>query len=135
MKILYADDNADLRELIQLAWTQQGHEVCCVNDGVQVLEVAESSRFDAMLLNTELPLYDGWKTLNLIRQLPEHQHTPVLMMSPLFDDEHKELAAQLGACHLVLMPILPHDLLELLIQCVHETDTTASTDYTWRRSY
>jgi DNA-binding response OmpR family regulator len=121
MKILYADETADLRELMELAWTQQGHEVCIVSNGVQAIEVTESNRFDVMLLSIELPLHDGWKTLTQIRQMPEHQHTPILMMNHHFDHVHREQAAQLGACYLVYKPILPQDLLQLARQCVEET--------------
>ena len=66
-KILVADDNSDIRDLITLHLLKWGAEVKQVEDGVEVLQAAQSDAYDIIFIDMEMPLMDGLTAVKLLR--------------------------------------------------------------------
>ena len=74
LRILFADDEAHLRDLMQMELPRLGHEVTVCPDGVSALRALEKGSFDAALLDLRMPGLTGIEVLGKIRQLsPETQ--------------------------------------------------------------
>ena len=68
MKILFAEDETDLREAISEYLEIQGHHVTAVGDGKQAVEKAAKDAFDVMLLDIMMPVMDGITAIKEIRR-------------------------------------------------------------------
>ena len=68
MKILFAEDETDLREAIAEYLEIQGHHVTAVGDGKQAVEKAAIDAFDVMLLDIMMPVMDGITAIKEIRR-------------------------------------------------------------------
>ena len=68
MKILFAEDETDLREAIAEYLEIQGHHVTAVGDGKQAVEKASKDAFDVMLLDIMMPVMDGITAIKEIRR-------------------------------------------------------------------
>ena len=74
LRILFADDEAHLRDLMQMELPRLGHEVTVCPDGAAALEALEKGSFDAALLDLRMPGMTGIEVLGKIRQIsPETQ--------------------------------------------------------------
>jgi DNA-binding NtrC family response regulator len=74
LRILFADDEAHLRDLMQMELPRMGHEVTVCPDGASALRALEKGSFDAALLDLRMPGLTGIEVLGKIRQLsPETQ--------------------------------------------------------------
>src|SRR5919112_4973147 len=74
LRILFADDEAYLRDLMQMELPRMGHEVTVCPDGAAALKALEKGSFDAALLDLKMPGQTGIEVLGRIRQLsPETQ--------------------------------------------------------------
>jgi DNA-binding NtrC family response regulator len=74
LRILFADDEAHLRDLMQMELPRLGHEVTVCPDGASALRALEKGSFDAALLDLRMPGLTGIEVLGKIRQLsPETQ--------------------------------------------------------------
>src|SRR3954462_8570216 len=74
LRILFADDEAYLRDLMQMELPRMGHEVTVCPDGAAALKALEKGTFDAALLDLKMPGQTGIEVLGRIRQLsPETQ--------------------------------------------------------------
>ena len=68
LRILLADDDPAIRELTELLLTRQGYRVVAVSNGMEVLRVLSSRRFDVVLLDDEMPKLSGPETAKRIRE-------------------------------------------------------------------
>ena len=66
-RILIAEDEQSISNLIRLALAKEGHECLCVTDGAKVADVMETDRFDLVLLDVMLPKVDGFALMDFIR--------------------------------------------------------------------
>lgn len=79
MRILIVEDERRMALLLEQGLAEEGHQVCLARDGEEGLAIAQTSDFDAIILDVMLPRMDG---LTLARNLREHgNQTPVLMLT------------------------------------------------------
>jgi DNA-binding response OmpR family regulator len=77
--ILIVEDEQSMAGLLKQGLTEEGHHVCVAHDGVEGLEIAQSSPFDVVVLDVMLPRMDG---LTVTRRLRESSNkVPILMLT------------------------------------------------------
>ena len=68
MKILFAEDETDLREVVTAYLEYQGYVVEAVSNGQDAVEKAKSDAYDAMVLDVMMPVMDGITAIRRIRE-------------------------------------------------------------------
>ena len=86
-KILIADDEPDIQELLCAYLQEAGYESCAAGDGAAALDVFQTQPFDLVLLDIMLPKIDGFAVCQLIRR---QSQVPILMLTAL-DGEEQQL--------------------------------------------
>jgi signal transduction histidine kinase/DNA-binding response OmpR family regulator len=66
-RILVAEDNRDLRALLQFQLGELGLHCTVVADGLEAIETAERGGFDAVMLDMEMPRMNGWEAAHVLR--------------------------------------------------------------------
>ncbi len=116
-RLLVAEDEPAIAELVAYNLTKQGYAVATVHDGVAALEALASFRPDLLVLDLLLPLKSGWQVLRQIRNHPEPAiaKLPVIVVSALAGGERlaRELAAS-GAPYLLGKPFSVTELCDLV---------------------
>lgn len=100
-RILIAEDEPNLREVICDYFLSKGDIPAAVSDGSSALELAESQRFDAVLLDIMMPELDGF---SVCRALRRHSDVPILFLTALSDEDDKLLGYELGADDYITKP-------------------------------
>ncbi len=108
-KILIADDEAEIRDLLRLYLEKDGYEVVEAADGTQALSALQDAALrqegiDLVLLDIMMPGIDGYRVLRNIR---EHSNIPVIMLSAKSGDSDKILGLDLGADDYITKPFGP----------------------------
>ncbi|MEO8717985.1 MAG: CHASE2 domain-containing protein [Burkholderiales bacterium] len=67
-RVLLADDNADLRELVQMQLRELGFECEAVGDGLEAIEAALARPYTIVLLDMDMPFMDGYETVRVLRE-------------------------------------------------------------------
>lgn len=68
MKVLYAEDEIDLQEVVTAYLEFQGCHVTAVNNGAQAVEKAKADAYDAIVLDVMMPVMDGVTAIKKIRE-------------------------------------------------------------------
>ena len=92
MRILVVDDNRDIVELVQRVLRIEGHEVVIARDGLEALQQDLATQPDLVVLDVNLPVYDGWE---VCRRIKARRAVPVLLLtvrSERADIEHSRAA-------------------------------------------
>jgi DNA-binding response OmpR family regulator len=108
MKVLVADDDGDLRELIAFSLMQAGYLVIKAGDGPAALERFEEERPDLVLLDINMPGLSGFQVCEMIRA---RSRVPVMMLTVRGEEEDLVRALGLGADDYLSKPFSPRTLL------------------------
>jgi PAS domain S-box-containing protein len=80
-RLLLVEDNEVNRELALELLTDEGISVAVALDGREALEMLERERFDAVLMDCQMPVMDGFAATRALRKRPELAHLPVIAMT------------------------------------------------------
>lgn len=103
-KILVADDEKEIRELLRLYLENSGYVVLEAEDGQQALQVFRSEKVDLCILDIMMPKLDGYRVLQEIRK---ESNVPVMILSAKDADSEKILGLNLGADDYMAKPFNP----------------------------
>lgn len=106
-KILIAEDDNDIRELIVLTLQFNGFDVTSVKDGAAAVEVAMSDRFDLILLDVRMPKMTGYDACRRLKEEASTRDVPVMFLSAKGQDVEIEAGIQAGAADYILKPFSP----------------------------
>ena len=110
--ILFADDNSDIRELVQLQLDAAGYRVSTADNAAHVLRLVTTERFDVLVLDYWMPDVTGLELCRRIRTFD--QSTPILICSGAVTEADKEAATLAGAQGYVAKPFNARDLIQAL---------------------
>jgi DNA-binding response OmpR family regulator len=108
MKVLIADDDADLRDLIAFALTQAGYLVLKSADGAAALAAFAAEAPDLVILDVNMPQASGFQVCAAIR---ERSAVPVMMLTVRGEEEDLVRALELGADDYLTKPFSPRTLI------------------------
>ena len=113
-KVLVADDDKLLVELISANLEAAGFEVVKAYDGEEAIRKALSERPDLVVLDVLMPGKDGWEVLEELKSRPETRQTPVVLLTILAGREHVAKGWGKGADFYLTKPFDPEDLVEVV---------------------
>jgi DNA-binding response OmpR family regulator len=99
--ILVADDDPDIRGLLRELLDRRGFVVSEASNGQQALRTFFDERPDLVVLDVTMPVLDGWKTLERIRELSD---VPVVMLTAKATEMEKTRGLRAGADDYVTKP-------------------------------
>lgn len=104
-RILIADDEAEIRDLLRLYLEKEGYEILEVADGEEALRVLQEYGDVAMLLlDIMMPKKDGF---HVLKELRKKSNLPVIILSAKTADNDKILGLDLGADDYIVKPFNP----------------------------
>jgi DNA-binding response OmpR family regulator len=108
--VLVADDDADIRDLVEFKLSQAGYAVQAVPDGLAAWEVFEAEAPALVLLDVMMPGMSGFDVLRRIRE-SETPRVPVIMLSAKSRDSDVDTGFAIGADDYIIKPFSPRELL------------------------
>ncbi|HEX3113455.1 MAG TPA: histidine kinase dimerization/phospho-acceptor domain-containing protein, partial [Candidatus Eisenbacteria bacterium] len=109
-RILWADDNADMREYVRLLLAPR-YDVECVGDGVAALEAVRRDPPDLVLADIMMPRLDGLALLRALRESEPTRTLPVILLSARAGEEAAIEGLEAGADHYLVKPFSARELL------------------------
>ena len=109
-RVLVAEDERDVAELIRYTLAREGFEVVVATNGADALREARESRPDLVLLDLMLPQVNGWELCRRLKQDPATRMLPVIMLTARAEEGDKVLGFELGADDYVTKPFSTREL-------------------------
>lgn len=106
-RILVADDDAHIRDVICFALEKAGMETTFVGDGEAALEAARVQKPDLIVLDVGMPKIDG---LDVCRELRKTSSVPILFLSARDEEIDRILGLEMGGDDYVTKPFSPREL-------------------------
>lgn len=124
-RILIADDDTELCELLKQYLQIEGFEVSTAFDGETALQAARTGEFDLMVLDVMLPLRNGF---DVLRELRKESPLPVLMLTARGEDVDSIVGLELGADDYLPKPCNPRVLVAHIRAVLRRAQTQTSQE-------
>jgi DNA-binding response OmpR family regulator len=108
--ILIAEDERDIRELLDFTLRYNGYEVIAASNGEEALELIQREMPDLILLDVRMPRIDGYEVCKALKAEPTTSSIPVVFLSAKGQEAEVEAGMQLGAEAYILKPFSPNEL-------------------------
>lgn len=106
-KILIAEDDQDIRELVVLTLQFNGFEVVSAVDGAQAVEKAQEDDFDLILMDVRMPRMTGYEACRQLREMESTQNIPIIILSAKGQESEIQAGLDAGATQYILKPFSP----------------------------
>jgi len=109
-RVVIADDDPDIRRLVQITVSNAGCDVTVASDGEQALELIRASPPDLVILDVLMPRMDGWEVARELKADPLTQGIPIMFLTSR-GQEHDVLEGfNSGAADYMVKPFSPREL-------------------------
>ena len=109
-KILIADDEPDIRELVAFTLRFAGHEVVTTSNGEEALLAAPKVMPDLILMDVRMPRMTGYEACEKMKEDPAISHIPVVFLSAKGQEAEIQTGLRVGATEYLLKPFAPDEL-------------------------
>lgn len=106
-KILIADDEPDILEIVGYNLEKEGYEIHMAKDGVEALEKAKILTPDLIILDIMMPRKTGVEVCEILRAQPDFQDTLIIFLTAMSDESSQIKGLETGADDYVNKPISP----------------------------
>lgn len=115
--IFIADDDPDVREMVEYKLVHAGHQVLSAANGQDALRLVPAARpdLDLLLLDVMMPGFSGFDVLTRLRRHEATRLLPIIMLTAKAQDTDVERGFTLGADDYVLKPFSPRELMNRIV--------------------
>lgn len=107
-KILVAEDDDSIVDLLKLYLENEGYEVYAASDGLQAMEILENNKMDIAVLDIMMPKLNGYEVTKRIRNI---SNIPILILSAKNLDSDKIIGLDIGADDYMTKPFNPLEII------------------------
>lgn len=117
-RILLVDDNVDNQLISSRLLEMAGFEVELANNGQEAIQKLTSSKFDAILMDVQMPQMDGYETAQRIRENPEYADLPIIAMTANSLGSDRKRCLESGMNDFIAKPAVPQTMFAILARWI-----------------
>ena len=123
-KVLIADDEPDILEILKYNLSKEGYQVVTAKDGDEALDKAKLTQPDLVVLDIMMPKKTGVEVCEIMRSQPAFKDTLILFLTALNDEATQIKGLETGADDYVSKPISPKVFLSRVNALLRRTNKT-----------
>jgi CheY-like chemotaxis protein len=112
--ILIIENEVSNRLLIERVLSTRGYRCISASNGQEALNMLDREYVDLILTDLSMPVLDGYRTTQLIRERPEMVNVPIVAVTAYALNDESEAAMQIGCNEYLTKPFKPRQLLEVV---------------------
>src|SRR5438270_2749605 len=113
-KILIIENEVSNRLLIERVLSTRGYRCISASNGLEALNILDREYVDLILTDLSMPVLDGYRTTQLIRERPTLANVPIVAVTAYALNDESEAAMQIGCNEYLTKPFKPRQLLEVV---------------------
>ena len=126
-KILIAEDERDIRDLITFTLSFAGHQVTAASNGAEAVEKALQIIPDLILMDVRMPRMTGYEACKRMKEEDSIKHIPVAFLSAKGQETEVQTGLAAGAVEYILKPFSPDQLTERVTKLLAQAKNESST--------
>lgn len=118
-RVLVVDDDIMNLKMAEAILKQGNYAVHMVESGIECINFLRENRPDLILLDIEMPIMNGIKTLEKIKRRKDYKDIPVILLTAVANSETVLEVGKLGAVDYVKKPFMPQELLKRVDNAIY----------------
>lgn len=112
--ILIIENETSNRILIERVLSTRGYRCLSASNGLEALNLLDRERVNLILTDLSMPVMDGYRTTQLIRERPGLERVPIVAVTAYAQSDENEAALRIGCNEYLTKPFKPRQLLEVV---------------------
>lgn len=121
VKLLLVEDNVDSRDLLQRILAAEGAQVSVAEDGMAAIKMAEAMPFDVILMDIQMPVLDGYRATERIRE--KGFNGPIIAITAHALKENRDRCLEAGCSDFLSKPIKPEELIRVVLNSIGNSNS------------
>ncbi|MCK9571775.1 MAG: response regulator [Candidatus Omnitrophica bacterium] len=121
IRILIADDDPDIRDVLKLTLSEENYEILEASNGEEALKIIQNKPVDMALLDYKMPKLDGRQLCGIIKSDLLLRHLPIIMVTGKGEVSDKVGGIEAGADDYIVKPFEPKELLARMRMILRRT--------------
>ena len=123
-RILVAEDERDIRELINFTLSFAGHEITQAANGAEAVVKAQEVLPDLIMMDVRMPKLTGYEACRQMKDIDSVKDIPVVFLSAKGQDEEIATGMEVGAIDYILKPFAPDELTQRISEILQKINAT-----------
>ncbi|TRX02652.1 response regulator [Candidatus Methylobacter oryzae] len=116
--ILFVEDSASVRQVMNSTLTREGYQVILASDGQDAMGKLDGSKIHLIISDVNMPNMDGISFVKQVKQLPAYKFTPIIMLTTENQAEKMNEGKAAGVKAWIVKPFQPPQLLAAISQLI-----------------
>ncbi|MGZ5058045.1 MAG: response regulator [Methylobacter sp.] len=116
--ILFVEDSASVRQVMNTTLTREGYDVILACDGQDALTKLDGSKIHLIISDVNMPNTDGLTFVKAAKQMPSYKFTPIIMLTTETQEEKMNEGKAAGVKAWIVKPFQPPQLLAAVAQLI-----------------
>jgi CheY-like chemotaxis protein len=112
--ILIVENEVSNRILVERVLSTRGYRCLSASNGREALDILDHEHVDLILTDLSMPVLDGYRTTQLIRERPGLANVPIVAVTAYALNDESEVAMKIGCNEYLTKPFKPKQLLEVV---------------------
>ncbi|HEY4688940.1 MAG TPA: response regulator [Anaerolineae bacterium] len=122
-RILIAEDERDIRDLIAFSLRYGGFEVVEASNGAEAVEQAVAVKPDLILMDVRMPRMTGYEACRQLKSMDDMKRIPIIFLSAKGQEQEIQQGLDAGAEEYILKPFAPEDLVNKVREILQRIGT------------
>ncbi len=118
--ILVAEDERDIRELINFTLSFAGHKVTQAANGAEAVELAQQHVPDLIMMDVRMPKMTGYEACRQMKMIDSLKDVPVVFLSAKGQEDEVQTGIEAGAVAYILKPFAPDELTRRITEILQQ---------------
>jgi len=110
--LLIVDDSVSIRKYVSGLFIEQGFKTETAANGREALEKLKSQKFDLMITDLEMPQFNGYELIEVIRNDAKFEEMPIVVLTGRTGSKFEEMSHALGADAYINKPFSDQELIQ-----------------------
>ncbi len=120
LTFMIVEDSPTMRQLLAFTLKRfKGARILEAGDGVEALKKLNQEKADLLIVDINMPVMDGLKLISVLRQSPEYQDVPIVIVTTEGAEEDRKRALALGADAYIAKPVHASTLIQTIEQLLN----------------
>ncbi|EGW22886.1 response regulator [Methylobacter tundripaludum] len=116
--ILFVEDSASVRQVMNSTLTREGYDVVLASDGQDALSKLDGTKIHLIISDVNMPNMDGLTFVKKAKQLPAYKFTPIIMLTTETQEDKMNEGKAAGVKAWIVKPFQPAQLLAAVSQLI-----------------
>lgn len=118
--ILVAEDERDIRELINFTLSFAGHSVSQATNGEEAVQMAQDIKPDLIMMDVRMPKMTGYEACRRMKETDSIKDIPVIFLSAKGQEDEVKTGIEAGAIAYILKPFAPDELTQQITEILQQ---------------